>query len=91
VDFREESKLNEVPEGLSKIMGNIPANDAASNVASAELESLLCVPEGEVARSLTISTALLRKWRRLGKGPRWIRVGRCIRYPVANLQNIVKS
>ena len=35
----------------------------------------------ELAEFLGVSQATLNQWRWRGKGPRWIRVGRHIRYP----------
>lgn len=40
----------------------------------------LALNESEVARQIGISVSGLRKWRRDGKGPRAIRLGRLIRY-----------
>jgi predicted DNA-binding transcriptional regulator AlpA len=36
--------------------------------------------EGELARQLKISRGALRKWRRARQGPRFLRLGKCIRY-----------
>jgi len=73
-------------------MGNIHTHDASSTAPSAELESrILCVPEGETARLLSVSRALLRKWRRTGDGPRWLKIGRCVRYPLAALKEFVRE
>lgn len=36
--------------------------------------------EAEVALQLNMSTAVLRRWRLLGKGPRFHRFGRAVRY-----------
>jgi hypothetical protein len=52
---------------------------------------VMCVPEGEAARLLTVSRALLRKWRRVGGGPPWLKVGRCVRYPLLELQNFLEK
>ena len=44
----------------------------------------------EVARYLGVSVSTVRKWRLIGGGPRWIRVGRSsIRYPIADLEAYV--
>jgi predicted site-specific integrase-resolvase len=40
----------------------------------------------KAAEFLDVSVATLAKWRWLGVGPRFIRVGRSIRYPVEELQ-----
>jgi len=36
--------------------------------------------ETEVARVLAVSVAALRRWRREGRGPRFARLERCVRY-----------
>lgn len=41
--------------------------------------------EPETARRLGCSVSGLRKWRTEGTGPRYIRIGRLIRYQVADL------
>ena len=46
----------------------------------------LLLTEAETARRLGISVSGLRKWRREGQGPRFIRLGsRLIRYSVPDL------
>ena len=46
----------------------------------------LLLTESETARRLGISVSGLRKWRREGQGPRFIRLGRLIRYSVPDLE-----
>lgn len=41
----------------------------------------------EVAVSLGISVSKVRRWRLTGGGPRWVRIGGCVRYPVADLHD----
>ena len=43
------------------------------------------ITETELARRTEVSTAVLRKWRREGKGPRFLKLGRLIRYFVQNV------
>jgi hypothetical protein len=43
-------------------------------------ESILLYTEGEVAKRLAVSKALLRKWRRLNEGPAFKKLGHCVRY-----------
>lgn len=38
------------------------------------------LPERDAATYLAVSTALLRKWRLLGGGPAYARLGRTVRY-----------
>ena len=37
--------------------------------------------EGDLAKLLRCSVACLRRMRREGRGPRWARIGRLVRYP----------
>lgn len=39
-----------------------------------------CVDERVAARILNLSPLTLQKWRRVGKGPRWVAVGRLRKY-----------
>jgi hypothetical protein len=43
------------------------------------------IDEKEASRYLCCSVAALRKWRLLGKGPAFCRVGRLVRYSEADL------
>ncbi len=52
---------------------------------------VLCVCERQAGRLLCVSPALLRKWRRLGGGPQFLRLGRCVRYPVDALRHFVMA
>jgi hypothetical protein len=42
--------------------------------------------EAQVARALAVSTAALRRWRREGRGPEFMRLERCIRYSVKSIE-----
>jgi predicted DNA-binding transcriptional regulator AlpA len=44
------------------------------------IEGARAICESELARQASISTAVLRKWRREGKGPRFVKLGRLVRY-----------
>jgi hypothetical protein len=46
----------------------------------------LVVTESAAARMLAVSIAALRRWRREQRGPRFVRLGRCIRYPIQDLK-----
>jgi hypothetical protein len=48
------------------------------------LQNLL--DEGAAARALGVSPNTLRKWRCIGKGPRYVKVGRLIRYRPSALE-----
>ena len=47
--------------------------------------------EPELASDLKCKPAALRRMRREGRGPRWIRVGRLIRYPRAWVQEWIEA
>jgi hypothetical protein len=46
----------------------------------------LVATEKEAAAMYNVTPAAMRKWRREGRGPAWVHLGRCVRYPVAGLQ-----
>jgi hypothetical protein len=46
----------------------------------------IVITESETARRLNISVSGLRKWRREGTGPKFMRFGRLIRYSVDDLK-----
>jgi hypothetical protein len=47
--------------------------------------------EREAAEFLRCSIAALRRWRCEGRGPRWARVGRLVRYPKAWLLEFIEE
>jgi excisionase family DNA binding protein len=47
--------------------------------------------EREVAEQLGLSVATLRAWRHRGKGPRFLRLGRSVRYLPADLDDFVRA
>jgi hypothetical protein len=49
------------------------------------------IDERDAARILSCSVALLRKWRLLGKGPAFCRVGRLVRYSETDLASFLKA
>jgi predicted DNA-binding transcriptional regulator AlpA len=49
------------------------------------------VREREAARLMGISTAALRRWRREGRGPKFIRMERCIGYMLTDLETYLAS
>lgn len=52
---------------------------------------VLLVTEKSAARLYAVSTAALRRWRREGRGPRWVRVGKCVRYRVRDLEQFLDA
>ena len=53
-------------------------------------ETVVLTP-GEAARKLTVSDSGLRAWRRSGKGPRFCRFGRSIRYLDSDLDAFIRA
>jgi predicted DNA-binding transcriptional regulator AlpA len=49
------------------------------------------ISESELARRTAVSTAVLRKWRREGTGPRFLRLGRCVRYLISDVDTWLHS
>jgi hypothetical protein len=49
------------------------------------------VSERSAAALLAVSVALLRKWRRTGGGPPYLRIGRLVRYRLSDLRNFMDS
>jgi predicted site-specific integrase-resolvase len=52
-------------------------------------ESLVVVREPTVAKLLGVSIAALRRWRREGRGPAFVRLERCVGYQMADLQSFL--
>jgi len=49
------------------------------------------VSERPAAVLLGVSVALLRKWRRVGGGPPYLRIGRLVRYRLPDLRKFMES
>jgi hypothetical protein len=47
--------------------------------------------ERETAKVLRISVQLLRKWRANGKGPEHIKLGKCVRYSIGDIERYISS
>lgn len=59
------------------------------NATSCEIQQL--VSESAVAKQLSISRSLLRKWRRTGYGPNWVKLGgKCVRYEASHISEWLK-
>lgn len=52
-------------------------------------ESRRPVTETDAARYLAVSPSTLRRWRWVGKGPRYFRIGNVIRYRTSDLDQFV--
>jgi predicted DNA-binding transcriptional regulator AlpA len=64
---------------------NVPHH--TKNVKHAEPDRLL--KQSDVGEFLSMSPTTLEQWRLKGKGPRWVRIGRSVRYPLSELQNFI--
>jgi len=49
------------------------------------LDSTGIIGETELAQWADLSVAVLRKWRREGRGPRYLKLGRLVRYRVRDV------
>ena len=47
--------------------------------------------EHDVAEQLGLSVATLRAWRLKGKGPRFVRFGRAVRYLAADIEHFIEA
>jgi predicted DNA-binding transcriptional regulator AlpA len=47
--------------------------------------------EKAVARRLGVTVACLRRWRRVGEGPAWAKLGRLVRYKPQDIDEFVMS
>lgn len=46
----------------------------------------IAMTERDVATALGVSPAALRKWRGEGRGPKWVKLGRLVRYRLTDLE-----
>ena len=54
-------------------------------------ETTRALTEREVAELLGLSVATLRAWRHRGKGPRFLRLGRSVRYLPSDVADFVRA
>lgn len=52
----------------------------------ARIDASSLLSEAETARCASVSTAALRKWRREGKGPAFLKLGKLVRYRTADIE-----
>ena len=55
------------------------------------MEQQQLLNEHEAAALLRVSVQLLRKWRATGAGPGHIKLGKCVRYAVNDVQGFIES
>lgn len=56
-----------------------------------ELGNALLVRESEASRLLSVSIAALRRWRREGRGPKFVRCEGCIRYDLRAIEHYLAA
>ena len=61
------------------------------NPRATRSDTTRALPEREVADTLGLSVATLRAWRHRGKGPRFLRLGRSVRYLPADVADFVRA
>jgi predicted DNA-binding transcriptional regulator AlpA len=51
----------------------------------------ISLTEAEVEALTGLRVKTLQRWRYLNQGPRFVRLGRCVRYPAADLRRWIDS
>ena len=74
---------------LRKTSGPGPPGAAGGPAPAPRLTMLLT--ENEVAALLHVTVKALQGWRYRGGGPRFVKVGRCVRYRMEDLQCFVQA
>jgi predicted DNA-binding transcriptional regulator AlpA len=54
-------------------------------------EHKIAFSEGALARKLDLSRAALRKWRAQGRGPRFVKLGKCVRYLASDVDDWLQA
>ena len=55
------------------------------------MESSFLLNERVAAQLIGCSVALMRKWRRLGQGPNYVKIGRLVRYRQADIDAFLEA
>jgi excisionase family DNA binding protein len=66
-------------------------NPQATTARGQTRSTARALTEREVAELLGLSVATLRAWRHRGKGPRFLRLGRSVRYLPADADDFVRA
>ena len=61
------------------------------NLRATRSDTTRALTEREVAELLGLSVATLRAWRHRGKGPRFLRLGRSVRYLPVDVADFVRA
>jgi predicted DNA-binding transcriptional regulator AlpA len=59
--------------------------------AQVNMQTIRALTEREVSDLLGLSVATLRAWRHRGQGPRFLRLGRAVRYLPSDLEDFVRA
>lgn len=59
--------------------------------AQVNMHRIRALTEREISDLLGLSVATLRAWRHRGQGPRFLRLGRAVRYLPADLEDFVRA
>lgn len=51
----------------------------------------LLLTESEISERLRVTVSTVRRWRRLGCGPHFVRLGRCVRYALDDLTRYIEQ
>ncbi len=65
--------------------------DLTSTIGADSTRRTTALTERQVAELLGLSVATLRAWRHRGKGPRFLRLGRSVRYLPSDLADFVRT
>ncbi len=67
------------------------SDERSSSGAVAAIRRPAALTERQVAEQLGLSVATLRAWRHRGKGPRFLRLGRSVRYLPSDVDEFVRA
>ena len=67
------------------------SDELDSSGAVVPTRRLAALTERQVAQQLGLSVATLRAWRHRGKGPRFLRLGRSVRYLPSDVDEFVRA
>ena len=67
------------------------AEELGSSGVAISTRRTTALTERQVAEQLGLSVSTLRAWRHRGKGPRFLRLGRSVRYLPADLDEFVRA
>jgi excisionase family DNA binding protein len=65
--------------------------ELGSSAVAMHIRRTTALTERQVAEQLGLSVATLRAWRHRGKGPRFLRLGRSVRYLPSDVEEFVRA